>query len=1249
MFLSQATKRWLVVAGFVLGVSISVRVLLPSVLAWGDVALVSSLSKQFLWNTVLFVWDHANMGTSPRMSFGSVLPLSATYLPFVNDLGIYFILRIAPFFLLPLVAYWFIKKLVGSNVVATIGAIFALANPVVVGDFMNGQTLWVYPCLLIATHLFIQIFFRHNFHLSRLVSLAVLLFFVFGFLPPVIVPLVVVFSIFCGISLLHEKAVVHRTRIAQSIIIVAALFGLMASPYLLVTSSGQQAYKNVTTLSDYYHNYSKTNLSNAFRLGGNAGNGQEILGYNDPSVRNVAGYVLILVMFVALMVRSDQWYSDRVARLILLATLVVALLLLGFLHLLTVDRSFGTWIFSSQLIVGTIRNPAKVFLLVWVFFVVAFAFGLKALLERLVNRRPLQVSVGVVVVASLLVYSWPALRGDFGLFHSVPKEKRMAASEIDPMVALADPIGGRSLIIPSDHDDELRFQNRSRSLNTLRLGGDYPATQELRRKLVDSLKSQSQDFLKYADISGIRTIFLKNDLGSTSLRFPIFPLKNDLVSTAAFLDSHFLRLGSTEFATYLNTETLPIIGSAGEVYDLVGKADYDEISSLYSGPDSLVLTSPSHSVAFAHPYSVVAQEDGFDPGSSVMAVLRDPEIVTIKLDRTSANLVLSRVLPSGEVNQERTVATISSPDIVKIGGRVVDLRSGSEEFSVRSGEYAMDLYSLEPIEIAEDAASFEGTQKLTVADASVSRPGPSAIRVGRDPDHTHGSSSLALGSEGHNAYHRVQLPIGDISSSYFLSFDYRHIEGTPATFSVWQNGTNISAAFGTLAPSSEWRRVTASFLPTPGTTSIDLYLYTDSRDGRLSKNLFDNVQLYKEKRIQQEKITVSGNPRTIGLSDVPLSSRRTFDRDDNLLVDPSFERGTLSDWESGDASLAKPGDPQIEASISKEAIDGDFALSLSSKNHTGYVSQNVRAFDPHSSYRITFRYKNISGSKPSFSVWQTGTNRSSPSQTLSDADNQWREYETIFVPDKDSTGARVYFYTGSVNGEESRNLFDDVRLEKVSPIKSYIVDEGFDHRLAPDLSVQSFEEVNPTLYHVRVQGSRGAVYLNESFHDGWRAYVGDLESRELRWWHAFFKPSGFIPLSYESHRVANGFANAWMIENLDSNGSDVIIEFVPQRWFYVGLLVSGATLIGCLGYLGVAFVRGRRKKAKNPLHLRQGSGGRANPFGKGGGRDSSPGIGEGGRGISSLPPPAPPVPGGEKNLGASLLRDVRERSAKPKK
>lgn len=136
-----------------------------------------------------------------------------------------------------------------------------------------------------------------------------------------------------------------------------------------------------------------------------------------------------------------------------------------------------------------------------------------------------------------------------------------------------------------------------------------------------------------------------------------------------------------------------------------------------------------------------------------------------------------------------------------------------------------------------------------------------------------------------------------------------------------------------------------------------------------------------------------------------------------------------------------------------------------------------------------------------------------------------------------------------------------------------------------------FKKIDPTRYIVRVQNSRGAFPLvfSESFHSGWKVYPKKMEdiltkqefvSRNIhgtvqndnlpsgRMWENWFRE----PFSRESsHLLANGYANAWIIDpkELCSRNSEscilnedgtydivVVLEFWPQRLMYLGGFIS---------------------------------------------------------------------------------------------
>ena len=154
----------------------------------------------------------------------------------------------------------------------------------------------------------------------------------------------------------------------------------------------------------------------------------------------------------------------------------------------------------------------------------------------------------------------------------------------------------------------------------------------------------------------------------------------------------------------------------------------------------------------------------------------------------------------------------------------------------------------------------------------------------------------------------------------------------------------------------------------------------------------------------------------------------------------------------------------------------------------------------------------------------------------------------------------------------------------------------------------TFKKINPTKYLVKVNGAKRPFWLvfSESFHKQWRIYskvevkekvkkegefgeivadypkLGVKEAKHLM----KFTPEDIKylfkrPLNAE-HQLVNGYANGWYIEpNKSGLGENfvLVIYFWPQSLFYLGLFISGMTLLGCLVYLAYSFVKRKNKRA----------------------------------------------------------------------
>jgi len=244
------------------------------------------------------------------------------------------------------------------------------------------------------------------------------------------------------------------------------------------------------------------------------------------------------------------------------------------------------------------------------------------------------------------------------------------------------------------------------------------------------------------------------------------------------------------------------------------------------------------------------------------------------------------------------------------------------------------------------------------------------------------------------------------------------------------------------------------------------------------------------------------------------------------------------------------------------------------------------------------------------------------------------EFEFWIKSDKDAISARIYLES------EKEKFPVEVEISglEVVPLWQPALVLRNKAKTRPKVIPKiTFVKVNPTKYRIRVEGAKEPYTLvfSESFHRGWKLYLNqtpDSKSRvtnstrlqRLGKWvmrvvggvasritdlflddkgygnivasyfngevkegthrMTFLEPATFEtwgrePIAEDRHYLVNGYANSWYITPADVGGQEnyeLIVEFWPQRLFYIGLGISGMTLISCLAYLIFVGVKEKR-------------------------------------------------------------------------
>jgi len=354
----------------------------------------------------------------------------------------------------------------------------------------------------------------------------------------------------------------------------------------------------------------------------------------------------------------------------------------------------------------------------------------------------------------------------------------------------------------------------------------------------------------------------------------------------------------------------------------------------------------------------------------------------------------------------------------------------------------------------------------------------------------------------------------------------------------------------------------------------------------------------------------------------------------------SFEDG-LWQKEPGDCTKGMKEEPIFNTVLSDDATDGRYSLEIGSKNHYACVAKvfPIELSGRNKIYKLSFDYKNVKGDRAEFYYNLTGKERSySFSKSIEIKNHDWNHYETIIKPAEDISGITLYFYASSDGSNEVINRFDNIKLvplelklyrdfqasetiqppaiefNKVNPIK-YIVrvhqaranfpivfSESFNKWWKVYL-VNKFEGYKAESKYNIIEGNEADQASKEELlfyvDKGWLSALGDgFISKNLQgtiqndnlakghFWDSWLKK----PLSEENHLLVNGYANSWLINLNDikksgkyiqnSDGSidfELVVEFWPQRLFCLGLLISGITLLACLGYLVYSWKKSNKK------------------------------------------------------------------------
>lgn len=303
----------------------------------------------------------------------------------------------------------------------------------------------------------------------------------------------------------------------------------------------------------------------------------------------------------------------------------------------------------------------------------------------------------------------------------------------------------------------------------------------------------------------------------------------------------------------------------------------------------------------------------------------------------------------------------------------------------------------------------------------------------------------------------------------------------------------------------------------------------------------------------------------------------------NLIPNPSFESGAwqnhVTDCNNFDSA------PIIDMQINKnQKTDGFKSLSLSAKRHIACTGPESIAVEPGDHYLLSFDYRVSDSKRGGYFIGFNDEQKSFVAKRLAYGEG-WQQMNRVIEvpPGATSLTLLVYAYPDYTNGLSGDAQYDNFYLGKVPPIQgSYFLVSNRGEALKPPASL-TIDTLAPTARTVHIKGATTPFYvvMRETFHWQWRLELNNSKVNDgIRAWLPNVSPNA---VAQADHFAINGTMNGWYIDpgalcqanqgcikNADgSYDMELLIEYVPQRWLYAGLLVSGAALLGVVGFIVV--------------------------------------------------------------------------------
>ena len=313
----------------------------------------------------------------------------------------------------------------------------------------------------------------------------------------------------------------------------------------------------------------------------------------------------------------------------------------------------------------------------------------------------------------------------------------------------------------------------------------------------------------------------------------------------------------------------------------------------------------------------------------------------------------------------------------------------------------------------------------------------------------------------------------------------------------------------------------------------------------------------------------------------------------NLMPNSSLESGAWQD--KVDDCYNVDGTPaQLKMSLSKaDKTDGQQSLELQAASHIACTGPEQISIKPGQQYLLDFDYKDLGGQYAGYYIGFDDDAETSVNGRMKTTDfKNWQNFSrTVTAP----AGAKhlrflVYTYPDSSGVRPGVARFDNFKLAAIPNVQNrfYLLKNTGANFEKP--AKVTYQTANPTKTSIDISGAKTPFFLTtrETYTAQWRLELDNAKAQSS--W-PFAHPH---ILQADHHLKLNGSQNGWFVDpaelcktsnvacHQNADGSydlKLVMEFGPQRWFYLGAAISGLTALATAVYFG-RHLRFSRDKGK---------------------------------------------------------------------